>query len=75
MPFQILDWGRVSQTTPTRIDYPCPHCGREAALPIRGMAIAMFQAGGVVFDGDGALPAVIRCTKCRRTFSSAGKAG
>ena len=71
MSFQVIEWGRVSPTTPSRIDaYPCPHCGRESMLPIRGMAIAMFGSGGIVFDGDGALPAVIRCTKCRRSFDS-----
>ncbi len=69
MAWKVLEWGDVPEDA-AEIDYECPHCGREAPLPVVGMALAQISGGGVVFDvGRHAMPAQIRCTKCRREFT------
>lgn len=69
----VLDFGAVEVDRPSfqLIPYPCPGCGREAWMPINGIALVITSDGGMILepvDGDRALPAKIRCRKCRRTF-------
>ncbi len=49
------------------IEFGCPACGREALLPIVGIPLAQ-SGGGVVFDGESAMPLEIQCRKCRKRF-------
>lgn len=68
----VLDRGDVPEGDGARmIEYECAHCGHEAELPVLGLPLA--QLGhGVVFDtGRHAMPRVIRCRNCRRTFELA----
>jgi predicted RNA-binding Zn-ribbon protein involved in translation (DUF1610 family) len=64
----IVDRGKVPDPPDCVIDFTCQHCGNEAGLPVAGLAIAQI-ASGVVFDSPAhAMPAVIRCKKCRKLF-------
>ena len=68
--WKILDMGTVPEGAPT-IDFPCPRCRQEAALPIRGRPVAL-SGDGVVFDTDGpyAMPATIQCRRCGRILEN-----
>lgn len=68
--WRIIDRGRVPDPPSCVIQFSCPNCGHEADLPVLGLPMAHLQSG-VVFDlGDHAMPAEIRCKKCRKHFAS-----
>ena len=69
--WDVLDFGAVPRDTGRLIPYSCPRCGHEATLPVKGLPLAQLAGGGVVFEpGDHALPARIRCRRCRRQFEA-----
>ena len=66
--WDVIDRGAVPLTGTNDIEFDCPGCGREALLPVLGLALAQ-TAAGVVFDvGEHAMPREIRCRHCRRHF-------
>lgn len=66
--WKILDRGAVPVDQSKPVEFTCPGCGRDAILPVVGMAIAQF-ANGLVFDTDThEMPACIQCRYCRRRF-------
>lgn len=68
--WDVLDRGDVP-TGACEMLYSCPHCGREAALPVVGVPLAQLGGGGIVFDGgEGLLPVAIRCRACRSVFGT-----
>lgn len=66
----VLDRGDVPEKEGSHlIEYDCPRCGYEAELPVLGTPLAQLSSGGMVFDiGRHAMPRIIRCRNCRRTF-------
>lgn len=50
------------------IMYSCPGCGKEALLPIVGLAIAQIGAGLVFEPGSKLIPKTIQCRFCRRRY-------
>lgn len=69
--WKILDYGDVP-TGASTISYSCQACGHEAAMPVKGRALAQLAGGGIVFDTneEGAIPATVQCRKCGRTFTT-----
>jgi hypothetical protein len=68
----VLDYGPEGETRFYRsISFNCPHCGTEAALPVRGRVLATTSHGGIVFDNDdGLLPTTVQCRTCKHTFTT-----
>lgn len=67
--WKVVDYGQVPLES-ERVPYDCPHCGVEASLPVVGRVLAQLAGGGLVFDiGPRALPQIIHCRSCRRTFT------
>jgi DNA-directed RNA polymerase subunit RPC12/RpoP len=65
--WKIIDRGGVPELA-LSIDYTCMHCGREAELPVVGLALAQIDSA-VVFDiGHYEMPAVIQCRKCGHVY-------
>lgn len=65
--WRIIDRGTVPADAPT-VPYEC-ECGREAELPVLGRVLAL-ASGGIVFDGDHAMPPTIQCRKCGRVLEN-----
>lgn len=67
--WKIIDFGDVPETA-SRVEFTCIKCGRDAMLPVTGLAIA--QAGqGLVFDNrHHSMPRTIQCRKCGRVFTT-----
>lgn len=65
--WRVIDRGTVPLAA-KMIPFDCPGCGSEAALPVVGSALAQLAGGGLVFDGEHALPPKIQCRACRRRF-------
>ena len=66
--WRILDYGKVPQDA-RKLDFTCPHCERDSALPHVGTPMAQIGAGIVFNPGEHAMPAKIQCPYCRRKFS------
>ena len=66
--WRILDPGEVPVGDGRLVMFACPHCGKEAKLPVLGVPLA--QVGeGIVFDpGHRAIPKAIQCRFCRKRF-------
>lgn len=70
--WKVLEYGDVDLDAPTTnlIEYHCVGCGRDAMLPVKGVAMAQ-TGSGLVFDlGEHAVPIVIQCRGCRRVWGS-----
>lgn len=65
--WRIIDRGRVPDNAET-VPYECP-CGNEAEIPVSGRVLAL-AAGGIVFDGEHAMPPTIQCRKCGRVLEN-----
>lgn len=66
--WKVIDRGNVPDPAPNHVMYTCIHCMREAELPVVGVALAQIGAGLVFDTSNHAMPRVIRCRKCRRTY-------
>jgi hypothetical protein len=64
--WKIIDRGVVPEITPA-VDFTC-QCGHEASLPVMGLAMAQIGMALVFDTGKHAMPDIIQCRKCRRTF-------
>ena len=65
--WKVLDYGSVEQDAPA-VQFTC-ECGYEAAVPVKGRALAQIGVGLVFDTGGGELPPVIQCRKCRRIYT------
>lgn len=65
--WKVLDFGDVP-TDARQVTYTCLGCGRGALLPVLGVPLAQLEHG-IVFDGGPrAIPKIIQCRRCRRTY-------
>ena len=69
--WRIVDRGQVPDPPSYTVEFDCPRCDRPALLPVLGCPVAE-TGGGIIFDpGEFAMPRIIRCPSCRRSFTSA----
>jgi hypothetical protein len=55
------------------IMFTCPHCHKEALLPVIGLVIAQTSEGALIFDpGKRQIPKTIQCRFCRKRFEGEG---
>jgi len=65
--WRVLDRGKVPEGARETV-YRCDGCGREGLLPVLGTPIAQ-QGSGLIFEpGKYAIPALIECHYCRRSY-------
>ena len=76
--WKVVEWKNRPDAV-TKIALFCPVCGNDAALPVAPEIVdhAIAASGlTMIFDPPGwkpqknAMPDTIRCSKCRRIFSS-----
>ena len=68
--WKILNRGAVPDPAPNHVMLTCLGCGREAQLPILGVALAQLHQGLVFDTGDHAMPKAIQCRHCRLVFET-----
>lgn len=68
--WKIIDRGKVPEIA-RKVSFHCCNCEHDAELPVSGLAVAQIGQG-LVFDiGGYAVPLIIQCRKCRRTYETA----
>jgi DNA-directed RNA polymerase subunit RPC12/RpoP len=65
--WKILDRGNIPHNART-VEFTCMTCGRDAHLPVVGLAIAQVDEA-LIFDHPGhAIPPLIQCRKCGHVY-------
>jgi len=67
--WKILEWSnRPPGAQATTVEMECPKCGHEADLEVIGTPIVGLELGFVFEGGNGSIPDLIQCRKCRRIY-------